>query len=44
MGIGLIASIPADRFKRCKSMLDRAGEKSYVIGRIIKGDRKVVYV
>jgi phosphoribosylformylglycinamidine cyclo-ligase len=44
MGIGLIASIPADRFKRCKSMLDRAGEKSYVIGRIIKGDRKAVYV
>jgi phosphoribosylformylglycinamidine cyclo-ligase len=43
MGIGLIAVIPADRFKRCKSMLDRAGEKSYVIGRIIKGDRKVVY-
>jgi phosphoribosylformylglycinamidine cyclo-ligase len=44
MGIGLIAVVPADRFKRCKSMLDRAGEKSHVIGRIIKGDRKVVYV
>jgi phosphoribosylformylglycinamidine cyclo-ligase len=44
MGIGLIAVIPAERFKRCKSMLDRAGEKSYVIGRILKGDRKVVYV
>ena len=43
MGIGLIAVIPAERFKRCKSMLDRAGEKSYVIGRILKGDRKVVY-
>ncbi|MFZ0631208.1 MAG: phosphoribosylformylglycinamidine cyclo-ligase [Acidobacteriaceae bacterium] len=43
MGIGLIAVVPAERFKRCKSMLDRAGEKSYVIGRIIKGDRKVVY-
>jgi phosphoribosylformylglycinamidine cyclo-ligase len=44
MGIGLIASIPAERFKRCKSMLDRAGEKCYVIGRIVKGERKVVYV
>ncbi len=43
MGIGLIAVVPAERFKRCKSMLDRAGEKNYVIGRIIKGDRKVVY-
>src|SRR3984885_13519526 len=44
MGIGLIAVVPADRFKRCKSMLDRAGEKAYVIGRILKGYRKVVYV
>ena len=43
MGIGLIAAVPADRFKRCKSMLDRAGEKCYVIGRIVKGDRKVIY-
>ena len=43
MGIGLIAVIPAERFKRCKSMLDRAGEKSYVIGRIVKGDRHVIY-
>ncbi len=43
MGIGLIAVIPAERFKRCKSMLDRAGEKAYVIGRIVKGDRRVIY-
>ena len=43
MGIGLIAVVPADRFKRAKSMLDRAGEKSYVLGRIVKGDRKVIY-
>jgi phosphoribosylformylglycinamidine cyclo-ligase len=43
MGIGLIVVVPSDRFKRCKSMLDRAGEKCYVIGRIVKGDRKVVY-
>jgi phosphoribosylformylglycinamidine cyclo-ligase len=43
MGIGLIACIPADRFKRCKSMLDRSGEKCYVIGRIVKGERKVIY-
>jgi phosphoribosylformylglycinamidine cyclo-ligase len=43
MGIGLIAVVPAERFKRCKSMLDRAGEKAYVIGRIVKGDRRVIY-
>jgi phosphoribosylformylglycinamidine cyclo-ligase len=42
-GIGLIAAIPAEKFKRAKSMLDRAGEKFYVIGKIVKGDRKVIY-
>ena len=43
MGIGLIAAVPADKFKRTKSMLDRAGEKFCVIGRTVKGDRKVLY-
>jgi phosphoribosylformylglycinamidine cyclo-ligase len=43
MGIGLIAVVPAERFKRCKSMLDRAGEKACVIGRIVKGDHRVIY-
>jgi phosphoribosylformylglycinamidine cyclo-ligase len=42
-GIGLIAVIPAEKFKRTKTMLDRAGEKFHVIGRITKGDRKVIY-
>jgi phosphoribosylformylglycinamidine cyclo-ligase len=43
MGVGLIAVIPADRFPRAKAMLDRAGEKFHVIGRAIKGDRRVIY-
>jgi phosphoribosylformylglycinamidine cyclo-ligase len=43
MGIGLIAVVPADKFRRAKSMLDRAGEKFCVIGRTVKGDRKVMY-
>jgi len=43
MGIGLIAAVPADKFRRAKSMLDRAGEKFFVIGRTVKGDRKVIY-
>jgi phosphoribosylformylglycinamidine cyclo-ligase len=43
LGIGLIAVIPADRFTRAKVMLDRAGEKFHVIGRTVKGDRKVIY-
>lgn len=43
MGIGLIAVIPAEKFKRLKSVFDRAGEKFYQIGRIVKGDRRVIY-
>jgi phosphoribosylformylglycinamidine cyclo-ligase len=43
MGVGLIAAIPADKFKKAKTLLDRAEEKFSVIGRIVKGDRKVQY-
>ena len=43
LGIGLIAVVPAEKFKRLKSMLDRAGEKFHVIGRTAKGERKVIY-
>lgn len=43
LGIGLIAVVPAEKFKRVKSMLERANEKFYVIGKTVKGDRKVIY-
>jgi phosphoribosylformylglycinamidine cyclo-ligase len=43
MGVGLIAAIPAEKFKKAKALLDRAEEKFYVIGRIVKGNRKVQY-
>jgi phosphoribosylformylglycinamidine cyclo-ligase len=43
MGVGLIAAIPADKFKRAKTLLDKAEEKFFVIGRVIKGNRKVQY-
>jgi len=43
MGIGLIAAIPAEKFKRAKNLLDRAEEKFFVIGRIVKGDKRVQY-
>lgn len=43
MGVGLIAAVPAEKFKRAKGLLDRASEKFYVIGRTVKGERKVVY-
>jgi len=43
MGIGLIAVIPAAKFTKAKTMLDRAEEKFYVIGRVVKGERRVQY-
>ena len=43
MGVGLIAVIPAEKFTRAKNLLDRAEEKFHVIGRIVKGDRRVHY-
>lgn len=43
MGIGLIACIPAAKFTRTKTLLERAEEKFYVIGRIAKGEHRVQY-
>ncbi len=43
MGVGLIAVIPAAKFTRAKTLLDRAEEKFYVIGRVVKGDHRVQY-
>ncbi len=43
MGIGLIAAIPAAKFARAKALLDRAEEKFYVIGRVVKGETRVQY-
>ena len=43
MGIGLIAAIPAAKFTRAKNLLDRSEEKFHVIGRVVKGDRRVQY-
>lgn len=43
MGIGLIAVIPAAKFTRAKTLLDRSEEKFHVIGRIVKGERRVQY-
>lgn len=43
MGIGLIAVVPAAKFTRAKNLLDRAEEKFHVIGRVVKGDRRVQY-
>jgi phosphoribosylformylglycinamidine cyclo-ligase len=43
MGIGMLMVIPGKKFKKAQSVLERAGEKFYTVGRIIKGERKVMY-
>ena len=43
MGLGMLLVIPAQKFKKAESVLDRAGEKPYTVGRIVKGERKVMY-
>jgi phosphoribosylformylglycinamidine cyclo-ligase len=43
MGIGLIAVIPAEKIKKAKAILNRANERHCLIGRIVRGERKVSY-
>jgi phosphoribosylformylglycinamidine cyclo-ligase len=43
MGIGLVAVVPAEQVKKAKALLDRANERHHLIGRIIRGDRRVTY-
>ena len=43
MGIGMLVVVPAKKFKKAESVLDRAAEKYHCVGRIVKGERKVNY-
>ncbi len=43
MGIGMVLVVPPKKFKKVQTVLERAGEKGYTIGRVIKGERKVIY-
>ncbi len=43
MGIGMVLVVPPKKFKRVQTVLERAGEKGFTIGRIVKGDKKVLY-
>jgi len=43
MGIGMLLVVPSKKFKKAENVLDRAGEKYYAVGRIVKGERKVSY-
>jgi phosphoribosylformylglycinamidine cyclo-ligase len=43
MGLGMLLVVPAAKFKKAQSVLERASEKAYTVGRIVKGERKVLY-
>jgi len=43
MGLGMLIVVPAKKFKKAQTLLERAGEKFYSVGRIVKGDRKVAF-
>jgi phosphoribosylformylglycinamidine cyclo-ligase len=43
MGIGLICVVPAEKVKKAKAVLNRANERHCIIGRIVRGERKVSY-
>jgi phosphoribosylformylglycinamidine cyclo-ligase len=43
MGIGLIVVVPAEQVKKAKAILNRANERHCIIGRITRGDRRVIY-
>jgi phosphoribosylformylglycinamidine cyclo-ligase len=43
MGIGLICVVPAEHLAKAKAILNRANERYCTIGRIVRGERKVIY-
>ncbi len=43
MGIGLICVVPAEKVKKVKAVLNRANERHFILGRIVRGERKVSY-
>jgi phosphoribosylformylglycinamidine cyclo-ligase len=43
MGLGMLLVVPSKKFKKAQTLLDRAGEKAFTVGRIVKGERKVMY-
>ena len=43
MGLGMLVVVPAKKFKKAEGVLERAAEKYYTVGRIVKGERKVAY-
>jgi phosphoribosylformylglycinamidine cyclo-ligase len=43
MGLGMLMVVPLAKFKKAQTVLERVGEKAVTVGRIVKGERKVIY-
>ncbi len=43
MGIGMVAVVDPDQVEKAMDKLKRLGESASIIGKIVKGDKKVVY-
>ena len=43
MGIGLVCVVPGEKVKKAKAVLNRANERHFLIGRVVRGERRVVY-
>ena len=43
MGLGMLLVVNPKKFKKAQTLLERAGEKFFHVGRIVKGERKVMY-
>jgi phosphoribosylformylglycinamidine cyclo-ligase len=43
MGLGMLLVVPSAKFKKAQTVIERAGEKAFTVGRIVKGERKVMY-
>jgi phosphoribosylformylglycinamidine cyclo-ligase len=43
MGAGMLLVVPAKKFNKAQNLLDRIGEKHYTVGKIVKGERRVIY-
>ena len=43
MGLGMLLIVPLAKFKKAQTVLERVGEKAFTVGRIVKGERKVLY-
>jgi len=44
MGIGMVIVIPPDDLRPALSLLKKFGQKAFVIGEIVRGDQRVLYV